>query len=228
MFASNTCAVQMFELAFSRRICCSRVCIAMRSASLPRRSFDTPMIRPGNERLYLSRVVKKAAWGPPYPIGTPKRCAEPSTTSAPSLPGAFNSINDIISAATQASAFLSCTAAIRSVKSTTSPLVVGYWNKAPKMSWLAASWAGPMIMSKPNCSARVLTTSMVCTCTSSAIKKLFAFFALATRLASAMASAAAVASSSKEALAKSRPVKSIDIVWKFNSDSKRPCAISGW
>ena len=28
--ASNTCAVQMFEVAFSRRMCCSRVCSAMR------------------------------------------------------------------------------------------------------------------------------------------------------------------------------------------------------
>ena len=26
MTASNTCAVQMFDVAFSRRMCCSRVC----------------------------------------------------------------------------------------------------------------------------------------------------------------------------------------------------------
>lgn len=31
----GTCAVQMLEVALSRRMCCSRVCIAMRSAGLP-------------------------------------------------------------------------------------------------------------------------------------------------------------------------------------------------
>jgi len=28
--ASSTCAVQMFDVAFSRRMCCSRVCSARR------------------------------------------------------------------------------------------------------------------------------------------------------------------------------------------------------
>ena len=41
-----------------------------------------------------------------------------------------------------------------------------------------------------------------------------------------MASAAAVASSNKEAFAISIPVKSVIMVWKFNKLSKRPCAIS--
>ena len=65
MLASSTCEVQTLELAFSRRMCCSRVCSAMRSAVLPRASRDTPMIRPGMARLNSSRVAKKAAWGPP-------------------------------------------------------------------------------------------------------------------------------------------------------------------
>ena len=43
-----------------------------------------------------------------------------------------------------------------------------------------------------------------------------------------MASAAAVPSSSKEALAISMPVKSNTMVWKFNKASKRPWAISAW
>ena len=30
-----TCAVQMFDVALSRRMCCSRVCMAMRNARLP-------------------------------------------------------------------------------------------------------------------------------------------------------------------------------------------------
>ena len=40
--------------------------------------------------------------------------------------------------------------------------------------------------------------------------------------------AAAVASSSSEALATSIPVRSLTIVWKLISDSSRPCAISAW
>ena len=134
----------------------------------------------------------------------------------------------MMSAATHAIAFLSCTSAIRPCTSTTSPVVLGYWKSAPKISWFTASAAGPTTTSKPNCSARVDTTSIVCVCTSSAIKKIFAFFAFATRLASAIASAAAVDSSSNDADARSRPVKSIESVWKLSSDSKRPCAISGW
>ena len=30
MFASSACAVQMFDVAFSRRMCCSRVASAIR------------------------------------------------------------------------------------------------------------------------------------------------------------------------------------------------------
>ena len=46
MLASSAWAVQMFEVALSRRMCCSRVCIAIRSAVLPRRSRETPITRP--------------------------------------------------------------------------------------------------------------------------------------------------------------------------------------
>ena len=44
----------------------------------------------------------------------------------------------------------------------------------------------------------------------------------------AIASAAAVASSSREALAICMPVSSQIIVWKFSSASSRPWAISAW
>ena len=71
--ASSTWAVQMLDVAFSRRMCCSRVCSAMRNAVRPRASTETPMILPGVWRLYASRVAKNAACGPPYPIGTPNR-----------------------------------------------------------------------------------------------------------------------------------------------------------
>ena len=61
MFASNTCAVHILLLAFSRLICCSRVCSAIRYARLPLASTDTPIIRPGTARLYSSLVAKYAA-----------------------------------------------------------------------------------------------------------------------------------------------------------------------
>jgi hypothetical protein len=76
--ASSTCAVHTLLVAFSRRMCCSRVCSAMRSAGFPSASRLTPMMRPGIDRLNSSLVAKNAACGPPYPIGTPKRCELPT------------------------------------------------------------------------------------------------------------------------------------------------------
>ena len=46
--------VQILEVAFSRRICCSRVCNVRRYARLPRASMDTPTRRPGTERFSAS------------------------------------------------------------------------------------------------------------------------------------------------------------------------------
>ena len=84
MLASSTCAVQMFDVAFSRRMCCSRVCSARRSAGRPAVSVLTPTMRPGRARAALSWAAMNAACGPPNPIGTPKRCDEPTAMSAPS------------------------------------------------------------------------------------------------------------------------------------------------
>ena len=52
--------------------------------------------------------------------------------------------------------------------------------------------------------------------------------ALLSRRAIAIASAAAVPSSSSEALATGSPVSSLTIVWKLSSASSRPWLISGW
>ena len=74
---------------------------------------------------------------------------------------------------------------------------------------------------------------MVCGWQSSATKNAF-FSAFPDTSAPAMprhmaiASAAAVASSSRLALASGRAVRSLTIVWKFSSASSRPCAISAW
>ena len=48
------------------------------------------------------------------------------------------------------------------------------------------------------------------------------------RRARVIASAAAVPSSSREALAVGSPVRSATMVWKFSSASSRPWEISGW
>ena len=76
-------------------------------------------------------------------------------------------------------------------------------------------------------SARVCTTAMVCGSVSASTTKRFDFD-FAVRRISVIASAAAVASSSMEALAMSSPVRSATAVWKFSSASSRPCEISGW
>src|ERR1043166_5926765 len=41
MLAKSACAVQMLLVALSRRMCCSRVCSAMRSAGRPAAARDT-------------------------------------------------------------------------------------------------------------------------------------------------------------------------------------------
>jgi len=65
MIASRAWAVQMLLVAFSRRMCCSRVWSAMRRARLPLASSETPMIRPGSSRVNSVLQAKYAACGPP-------------------------------------------------------------------------------------------------------------------------------------------------------------------
>jgi hypothetical protein len=77
-------------------------------------------------------------------------------------------------------------------------------------------------------SARPLTTAMVCGWQSSETKKTLASSRSASPASICMASAAAVASSSSEAPATSRPVRSMTMVWKLSSASSRPWAISAW
>mmetsp|Transcript_43100 Transcript_43100/g.91850 ORF Transcript_43100/g.91850 Transcript_43100/m.91850 type:complete len:255 (+) Transcript_43100:1494-2258(+) len=110
MFANNTCAVQTFDVALSRRICCSRVCKVSLKAGLPWRSKDSPMMRPGILRTCFLLVAKNAAEGPPNHIGTPKRCMEPTTTSAPNSLGGLAATSANGSAATTRCAPFLCTA----------------------------------------------------------------------------------------------------------------------
>ena len=225
--ASSTCAVQMFEVAFSRRMCCSRVCSAMRSAVRPRASTDTPMIRPGVWRLYASRVAKKAACGPPNPIGTPKRWALPTTMSAPNTPGGSMRHAASRSAAKIARPFAACTRSTIEDGSRNAPLDPGYWMSTPNKSLSSASYGSPTTTSMTSGAARVRTTAIVCGWQSASTKNL-ADLDFDTRRAIAIASAAAVASSSSEALASSIPVRSITICWKSSRASSRPWLTSAW
>ena len=70
-------------------------------------------------------------------------------------------------------------------------------------------------------SARVAKTASVCGCVSASTANTFDSLFEVRRI-SVMASAAAVDSSSSEALAMSKPVKSVTMVWKLISASKRP------
>ena len=81
--------------------------------------------------------------------------------------------------------------------------------------------------SMPIPSARVRTTSMVCGSASASTTNGPVLVRCARRT-SVIASAAAVPSSSSEALAVGRPVRSATTVWKLSSASRRPCEISGW
>ena len=79
----------------------------------------------------------------------------------------------------------------------------------------------------PRGSARARTTSIVCGWQSPATKNPLPLPRVIARHIT-IASAAAVASSSSEALASGSAVRSETIVWKFNRASSRPWAISAW
>ena len=160
-------------------------------------------------------------------MGTPKRCVVPVTTSAPISPGGLSNVRLIKSAATIAIALCSWSCSMIDVRSRACPVTAGYWKMAPNNSGSSASAISPIISSKPKHSARVLMTSIVCGKQFRSTKNLFAFRFLLTRFARDIASAAAVASSSREAFAKSIAVRSRVICWKFNKHSSLPWEISG-
>ena len=87
----------------------------------------------------------------------------------------------------------------------------GYWTSMPKHG-PSRSRTGRTSTSRSSGAARVRTTSMVCGWQSASTRNTFDF-ALPTRRAIAIASAAAVASSRSDALASSMPVRSMIICW---------------
>ena len=79
----------------------------------------------------------------------------------------------------------------------------------------------------PSHLARVRTTAITCGGQAASTQNAWAFDLEARRI-SVIASPAAVASSSSEAFATGRPVRSITTCWKASSTSSRPCEISAW
>ena len=82
--------------------------------------------------------------------------------------------------------------------------------------------------SRPIGSARVSTTATVWGWQVSSTTKRSPLRPRPTRCSRVMDSAAAVDSSSSEALARSMAVSSHTMVWKLSSASRRPWEISGW
>ena len=169
-------------------------------------------------------------------MGTPKRCVLPTTTSAPIIPGLFMSNKAIKSEANTERTSCSAMEDINSVISSASPLASGYWTKhpytPPVSRTTSMSRRGNTTMSMSRCAARVRKTLNVCGNTSWSTKNLVRpSFTWALGLAAksmAMASAALVPSSKRDALATSIPVRSNTMVWKLSNASRRPWAISAW
>jgi hypothetical protein len=194
---------------------------------LPAASFETPMMRPGIIRTRSSRTAMNAACGPPQPSGTPKRCAEPMAMSAPIAPADFTSIAASGSTPIDRRAPPACRAAASAEKSRSRPSVSGHCTCAPNTVDASNAAASATTTSMPIQVARVRMTAMTCGWTEASTRKRFEAWRDARR-STPSASAAAVASSSSDALAIGRPVRSTTICWKFSSDSRRPCATSAW
>jgi len=136
ILASNAWAVQILDVAFSRRICCYLVWSAILNAGLSSLSFERPIILPGILRTFSFLVAKNPEYGPPNPIGTPNLWADPKLISAPISPGALVNVNASKSEATTLtilSPFLSILLK-KSVKSCTTPFESGVWTTTPKNS----------------------------------------------------------------------------------------------
>ena len=195
----------------------------------PCASTVTPTRRPGSARLNSSRVAMNAACGPPKPIGTPKRCVEPTTTSAPHSPGGVEQRqreqvgrdDDERAARMQPRRRARDSRARRRRRPDTAAAranaSAGAASRGRTDDDLDAERRGARAHDVERL-RRTRRRRRRSACSST----------VPTRWHSVIASAAAVASSSIDALAIAMPVRSQTIVWKLSSASRRPCEISGW
>ena len=131
--------------------------------------------------------------------------------SAPASPGASSNVSASRSEATATSVSRSCAAAISGFRSRTTPPEPGYCTRKPKKSPSGRpSVVSATTTSMPSASARVRTTAMVWAKQSASTRKRSDLLFLFDRCASVIASAAAVPSSSSDAFAVGRPVRSDD------------------
>ena len=79
----------MLCVAFSRRMCCSRVWSVSTKPRLPSTSRVSPAIRPGILRMKRSSAAKKPNEGPPKSSRLPSVWPSPTQRSTPSSPGGF-------------------------------------------------------------------------------------------------------------------------------------------
>ena len=202
--------MQIFEVALSRRICCSLVCNANLKAGLPWVSIDCPTSRPGSDLSNPLFTAINPACGPPKPTGTPNLCAEPTAISAPYSPGDLKSVNASRSQLTIANAFCFWISLTIFVKSLTRPLLSGYATIAAKIS--AGIKSFPRSISTIlifRGFALVLITALTCECKFASITNADSSLPCQTLRARVIASAAAVASSSIDAFAIASPVRSV-------------------
>ena len=68
----------MFEVAFSRRMCCSRVCSVSTKPRRPSTSVVSPAMRPGILRRNASWAAKKPNDGPPKSSRLPSGWPSPT------------------------------------------------------------------------------------------------------------------------------------------------------
>ena len=126
-----------------------------------------------------------------------------------------------------ASASFSWARSMNALGSASVPSVAGYCSTTANTGVLKSnSAASPVTISIPIASVRVRSTEIVCGWQLSETNTALALLRDWMLRHIVSASAAAVASSSSEALAISMPERSQTIVWKLSSASRRPCEIS--
>ena len=118
--------VHTFELAFSRRMSCSRVRNVVVKARRPMLSTVSPTKRPGMRRTCSRRAANRPRYGPPNAMGVPKGWPSPTATSAPHSPGLLSTAAEIGSKATTSIAPVAFAAAAAPAMSSSTPRRLGY------------------------------------------------------------------------------------------------------
>ncbi len=228
MIASSTCAVQTLLVAFSRRMCCSRVCSARRSAGLalridrhadePARHLPLELVAYGEIRRVRTAEAERHAEAlrvadrdvcAPLARRRQQRQARADRPRPPHgrLPrGWLQRARDSRAHGRSTPGY--CSSTPNAFDAAAASAVADHHLDAER------SRAGAHHLDR-------LRQHVV------GDKEHVRLRSCPTRCTSVIASAAAVASSSSEALAIASPVRSVTIVWKFSSASRRPCEISG-